>query len=414
MTSPRTFVGFGFGPIQSALFLFEAFRTGQFRRFVVAEIDGALVQAVRELGGSYRINIAHPDRIEQVTVTGVQLLNPAVEADRQQLIEAIGQADEICTALPSVKFYDAGGSTSVARLLAQGFQRRGNKPGIIYTAENHNLAAQILTEHLTRFNVGSILRQVQPLNTVIGKMSGVITDAPTIARMKLATLTPSGPGAQRAVLVEAFNRILISRITTPGCSCGIPVFVQKDDLLPFEEAKLYGHNAIHALIGYLANERGLATMDQAGLPEHRDLLAIARKAFLEESGAALCRKYAHLGDALFTPDGYREYAEDLLVRMVNPNLNDLVTRVIRDPRRKIGLDDRLFGTMRLALEQGVEPRQMARGTAAAVRYLCQSENRPIPADRSQLATLLGSVWTGGDEGDLFAGQLIDLTWQAMN
>ena len=48
----RTFVGFGFGPIQSALFLYEAYRSGHFSRFVISEVDAAIVQAVRSAGGS--------------------------------------------------------------------------------------------------------------------------------------------------------------------------------------------------------------------------------------------------------------------------------------------------------------------------------------------------------------------------
>ena len=37
-TLTKTFVGFGFGAIQGGLFLYEAFRSGQFRRLVVAEV----------------------------------------------------------------------------------------------------------------------------------------------------------------------------------------------------------------------------------------------------------------------------------------------------------------------------------------------------------------------------------------
>ena len=145
---------------------------------------------------------------------------------------------------------------------------------------------------------------------------------------------------------------------------GIEVFVEKDDLLPFEEAKLYGHNAIHALIGFLASLRGVTTMAEAA--RHGDIMATARAAFIDESGTALVKKYRHLQDPLFTACGYRAYADDLIERMVNPNLNDLIARVIRDARRKLGYDDRLFGTMRLALTQGIEPIHMATGAAAAL------------------------------------------------
>ena len=79
-----------------------------------------------------------------------------------------------------------------------------------------------------------------------------------------------------------------------------------------------------------------------------------RAAFIEESGAALIRKNAGV-DPLFTPLGYTAYADDLLERMTNPYLHDLVERVGRDPQRKLGWDDRLIGTMRVAMAQGITP-----------------------------------------------------------
>lgn len=396
----KTFVGFGFGPIQSALFLLEAYRSGNFSRFAVSEVDAALVQAVRQ-GGAYTVNIATERGIEQAEVRDVELLNPAVADERARLVAAIADADELATALPSVGFYDRG-DASVAALLAEGMARRGpDRPGVIYTAENHNHAAELLAEAVGKF--GS-LGNVQPLNTVVGKMSGVISDDDEIARLGLRTLTPS---TGKAVLVESFNRILVSRVTVPYRRA-IPVFVEKPDLLPFEEAKLYGHNAIHALIGYLAARRGLTAMSQAA--DHPDLISIARSAFLDECGAALVRKHGTIGDPLFTPDGFRDYADDLLRRMVNPYLHDLVERVIRDPRRKLGYDDRLFGTMRLALSQGVEPSRLAQGAAAALLHLSSLERLDL-STRDATASVLRGLWT--DRTDHHAQRLIDLTWAAL-
>ena len=407
--SKKRFVGFGFGPIQNGLFVYEAYRSGNFHPggFTIAEVDPALVKAVRDNGGRYTINIAHADRIEPITVEGVTLLNPTAPSDREALARAIAEADVLCTALPSVDFFARGGDASVLELLAKGIQQRDTLiPAIIYTAENNNHAAEILGAELHKKISPRRTAAIQILNTVIGKMSGVITDGAEIARLKLTTLTPATP---RAVLVEAFNRILITRITLPGVTSGIPTFVEKDDLLPFEEAKLYGHNAIHALLGYLAHRRGLQTMDQ--LAQHPDLLAIGREAFISECGQALCRKYATLGDPLFSRQGFRAYAEDLLVRMVNPNLNDLVARVIRDPRRKLGYHDRLYGTMHLALTREITPTNMARGAAAAVRFLSESEKLPITSE-AELGRLLESVW--GDQRDALAAKLVELTWSALN
>jgi mannitol-1-phosphate/altronate dehydrogenase len=399
----KTFVGFGFGPIQSALFLYEAHCSGNFDRYLIAEVDAGLVGAVRAGGGRYSINIAHPDRIEHVVIDGVRLCDPARRLDRDELVEAIAVADEMATALPSVRFYNTGDASSVAKLLADGLQRRDpSNPVIIYAAENHNRAAEILSERLIAEVGADRLAGTQTLNTVIGKMSGVIDDADTIRRLGLAPLTPD---TLRAVLVERFNHILISRVTLEGFHRGIDVFVEKDDLLPFEEAKLYGHNAVHALIGYLARLRGLTTMAEAAC--HADIMATARAAFIDESGAALLKKHDRIHDPLFTASGYRDYADDLIERMVNPHLNDLISRVTRDARRKLGYDDRLFGTMRLALTQGVEPIHMAQGAAAAL--LCASDK--TPQTRADLGATLREVW--GEQADELADHLIALTWQAM-
>jgi mannitol-1-phosphate/altronate dehydrogenase len=418
-TRGKSFAGFGFGPIQSALFLYEAYRSGNFTAFTVADIDQELVEAVRANGGRYTVNVARPDRIDRFTVDGVELCNPQEPEGRRKIVAAVGGSDELCTALPSVAVYPAGGPASVAGLLAEGLAARERAlPTIIYTAENHNHAAEILEEQL-RAKLGAGIRAdalqgVQILNTVIGKMSGVITEADTIARLGLATITPRIP---RAVLVEEFNRILISKVRLPGYRRGIEVFIEKQDLLPFEEAKLYGHNAIHALIAYLADLRGWRTIAEAGKDSW--IMGTARRAFIEESGAALTHRHGRLGDRLFTAEGYTEYADDLLERMVNPNLNDLVERVGRDHARKLGIDDRLYGTMALALEAGIEPRNLALGAAAGVVSLIR---RPagltLPAseaalDEAGLRGLLAALWGEAGRQSPHAGRFVALTAEAL-
>jgi len=107
----------------------------------------------------------------------------------------------------------------------------------------------------------------------------------------------------------------------------------------------------------------------------KDLMRLAREAFLAESGKALCRKYAGL-DPLFTERGYQVYVDDLLERMMNPHLRDSVERITRDPRRKLGWDDRLIGTMRLALSRDIVPVRYAAGAAAALQLLEAEEKKP--------------------------------------
>ncbi len=142
----HTFVGFGFGPIQAGLFAKEAFQSGNFRRIVVAEIDQRLVQAVRSNKGTYYVNVARSDCIETVKIDGVELLNPTHSEEAATLRMAIAEATEITTCLPSVKSYDSASDNSVTALMADGLRHRKAEGVIVYAAENHNQAAEILEQ----------------------------------------------------------------------------------------------------------------------------------------------------------------------------------------------------------------------------------------------------------------------------
>ena len=157
-------------------------------------------------------------------------------------------------------------------------------------------------------------------------------------------------------MVEEFNEILVSRCDISDFRPGIEIFIEKEDLLPFKEAKLYGHKAIHALMGYLGSLRGYSKMTE--LKNDKDMMQIARDAFINDSGGALIGKYSHFGDELFTEAGYTKYAEDLLERITNPYLDDAVQRAARDPMRKLGLN-RLIAVSRRIRDTYPGPRTMA-------------------------------------------------------
>lgn len=366
----RTFVGFGFGAIQAGLFLYEASRSGNFSRLVVGEVVPAAVEAVVNAGGRYAVNIAWADRVVAEEVGPVEILHTASESGRAVLIDAVAEAEEIATAVPSVQQYVSADPGSLHRILAEGLRKKaaaGGPRAVVYAAENHNHAAEILEAavlgEVPEAERASVRGCVRFLNTVIGKMSGVVSGE---GEMRARGLAPITPGAGRVFLVECFNRIFISRIRFDDgrpFRRRIEIFEEKPDLLPFEEAKLHGHNATHALAAYVAAMRGMERMSE--LADDAGVVAFLEDAFIQESGATLIRRHGGL-DPLFTEEGYRAYALDLLTRMFNPHLGDLVARVGRDPRRKLGWDDRFIGTIRLALGQGIVPRRYAMGAAAAL------------------------------------------------
>ncbi|MBZ5667347.1 MAG: hypothetical protein LAO30_22440, partial [Acidobacteriia bacterium] len=202
-------------------------------------------------------------------------------------------------------------------------------------------------------------------------------------------------------------RILISNIDfdsrsgNPVFQRGITTFEEKPNLLPFKEAKLYAHNSTHALAAYIGAVWGaLRITDLKTAPGVSEFLEAALN---EESGNALIRRHRGFG-AIFTREGYRAYATDLLERMFNPYLGDTVDRVGRDPARKLEWDDRLVGTIRVGLQQGVTMRRYAMGAAAAVTQLNPSAFDPhLP-----LQKLLDPLWHAASPGPEEKRAVVDL------
>jgi mannitol-1-phosphate/altronate dehydrogenase len=299
--------------------------------------------------------------------------------------------------------------------LTEALRRRTRpEPLIVFCAENHRSAAALLREAVLGAveptDHDRVASRVRFIDTVIGKMSGVITDAAEIRTLGLATITSALPSA---FLVEEFDRILVSRVDPEGGALhpGMPVLREVDDLAPFEDAKLLGHNATHALGAFLGQLLDLTLF--ADLREVPGAMDFLRAAFIEESGRALIARHGG-ADPRFTPAGYADFADDLLMRMVNPHLADTIERAARDPRRKLGWDDRLVGLIRLGLAEGVPTPRYAMGVAAGLDVLRRAGE--VGSD----ALLLGGIWPDDIDRDEAAAVLATvaegrqwlLRWQA--
>lgn len=383
------FFGFGFGPIQTGLFLYEAQKSGLYEEFTIAEVKSDLVARLRAAGGRFSLNIAEQSRIEPVQIGPLTVVNPHDPDDHTQIVERLARANVITTAVPGVSVYEAGGAHSIAALLAEAGD---GEEAVVYCAENHKAAASTLRSAVAR---AAARKGWQPeryrfVDTVIGKMSAVVDPG----KYALSTLAPMVPDGRSALLVEAFNEIRVSSESSHLGARAFPAFSVHEDLAPFEEAKLYGHNAVHYLAGHLARKLGFSTAAQLRTaPAARELL---RAAFTEESGPALIARHAGT-DALFTPAGFASYGEDLIDRMTNPYLADPVERIIRDPKRKLAWNDRIIGAIRACLEAGIEPVRLRLGAALALLHLAETEDR-FSGD-PEVERRIREIWSRSGEGD---------------
>lgn len=132
-----------------------------------------------------------------------------------------------------------------------------------------------------------------------------------------------------------------------------------DDLMAYIERKLFTLNTGHCITAYLGNLRGIPTIDKAIADE--EIFGIVSAA-MKESGDGLIKKYG------FDPEKHAAYIKKIIGRFKNPYLQDDVTRVGREPLRKLSPTDRLIKPMMTAAGYGLPVDHLVIGAGAALHY----------------------------------------------
>ncbi len=162
-----------------------------------------------------------------------------------------------------------------------------------------------------------------------------------------------------SVYVEAYKRLPVARRGFVGPPPEIVGFEPRDNFDAYVERKLFTHNLGHAACAYLGYRRGHEYIYQAVADTQVFEVVLGA---LGETGQALIAKHG------FSPEQHQDHIDDLLHRFSNKGLGDTVARVGRDPLRKLGPHDRLIGSVKLAMEYGIDPVNTCRATAAALAY----------------------------------------------
>jgi mannitol-1-phosphate 5-dehydrogenase len=161
------------------------------------------------------------------------------------------------------------------------------------------------------------------------------------------------------VMVEPFYEWIVDASQIKGIRPEISGVTYVEDPLPYIERKLLTVNTGHSAIAYLGYARGKATIHAALEDDHiRD---VASKA-LGETSLLLAHEYG------FDPEELREYRQRVLDRFGNPRISDEVTRVARDPIRKLGRNERFVSPALRLFEIGHTPAHLAAVIGAVLRF----------------------------------------------
>lgn len=132
-----------------------------------------------------------------------------------------------------------------------------------------------------------------------------------------------------------------------------------DNLSAYLERKLFTLNSGHAICAYLGCLRGRSTIQES--VQDPEIGAVVYRA-MQQSGAGLVRKFS------LDATAHQNYIDRIFTRFQNPCLKDEVSRVGREPIRKLSKDDRLISPMLTAFSYGLPVDDLLLGAAAALHY----------------------------------------------
>lgn len=132
-----------------------------------------------------------------------------------------------------------------------------------------------------------------------------------------------------------------------------------DNLLAYIERKLFTLNTGHAITAYLGKMKGSQTILES--IETPEIYAVVHAA-MQQSGEALVKQFG------FDHEAHFKYIEKIIKRFHNPYLKDDVTRVGREPIRKLSPDDRLIKPVMTAKSFGLPYDKILLGVGAALHF----------------------------------------------
>ena len=305
---------------------------------VFADVNELVVNKINE-DGKYTVAIMDTECTEQV-ITNIS----AVDSRSPELAKEIAQAQIVTTAV------GLGILPRIAGALAAGIAERhaqGNTETLnVVACENGLRASSQLKDH-----VYSHLTDEQKAyaDEYIG-----FPDC-SVDRI----VPPIKSENPIDVVVEKFYEWNVERASIKGEVPQIAGMNLADNLIAYIERKLFTLNTGHAITAYLGKLKGHKTIADSIADEE---IYTVVKAAMQESGEGLVAKYG------FDHDAHFAYIDKIIGRFKNPHLQDDVTRVGREPLRKLSANDRLIKPTMTAREHGFATPNLVLGIGAALHY----------------------------------------------
>ena len=310
---------------------------------VFADVNATVIDKINE-DHCYTVHVMDVECVEQ-KITNISGVNSTTDA----VIEQIVGAQIITTAVGVVIL------PRIAPAIAKGIAARRaagvNEPLNIIACENAVRASSQLKEHV--------------LALLEGEDKAYCEQWVGFPDCSVDRIVPPVRSENPIdVVVEAFYEWNVEQASFVGEVPQIAGMNLADNLLAYVERKLFTLNTGHAITAYTGCMKGLKTIDQSiADPQIYEIV----KAAMQQSGLGLVAKHG------FDKEAHFKYIDKIISRfknpyLKNPYLKDDVTRVGREPLRKLSAADRLINPTLTAQRAGVETPDLLLGIGAALHY----------------------------------------------
>ncbi len=320
---------------------------------VFVDVNAPLIAAI-QAADSYQVIEIGPGGREHA-VTGFTAIDSA--ADREAAVAAVATADFATTAVgPTVLRF-------IAPVIADALRLRSTDAGplIVMACENALQATDLL-----RAEIATLLADApEALERAIFANTAVDRIVPT-----------ADPADGLDVRVEPFCEWAIEVGPFGDAIPSIPGAHFVDDLAPSIERKLFTVNTGHATCAYFGRAAGHEFVHEAVADP---AVHASVEAALRETSQLLVARH---GFTVEVQDAYRETA---LSRFANAALADPVTRVGRQPLRKLSRHERFLSPAAALAELGTTPKALLAAIGAALQFRVDDDPESV-----ELAEVLGS------------------------
>lgn len=287
--------------------------------------------------GRYRVRIVGRGETRDIIVDGIRAV---AAGDTERVAEEIADAGLIISAV------GCDNLKHICGLIAAGIRRRA-EPINVLAFENSGSAGPALRE-----GVGLHLPKGFSLDR--HGFAGVL-----ISRAVTQRLGDPCSDEPMTFVGDPYSRFIVDGAGLRGTLPHIEGMLVTGDYDAWVQKKFCMFSSAHATTAYLGHLKGYKYVHTA----IRDpQIRAAVLAVIKEGQQGLAARY---GAAIAGDESDRQEVMD---RISNAQLADPISRVGREPGRKLKSEDRLVGTARLAEAAGVEPRNLGLAVAAALFF----------------------------------------------